>query len=308
MAVILNESKPAIVTDLENAFGDWLWTEGDNFSPNKLHLKTMFNIVNKHIFGGELDSNIPKDVIREGVNPKLDHAMAAFAFGSVKGQKTQIIMIKHRKKDNFFITLCSLIHEMIHMYDFNFGKMKKMMDKYGAVALLNWNIPHPFVNVRNIMASGLRPDQIPDEVTKPMRDMAHGRRIHWAEVMPKQYQFPGKKTTIRNPKTGELMDIGRPIPGMKYKMDDLDGFYDVHGAYFQQFADMANRMGFDVTAVFDPKAEHKMRVVDEDRDEDPLDDRYVLNDEPIRSIYDFLDAPEKQIEFKDPENWFIAIR
>ena len=33
------------------------------------------------------------------------------------------------------------MHEMIHMFDFHFGPMGRQLDKYGTVAMYNFNYP-----------------------------------------------------------------------------------------------------------------------------------------------------------------------
>lgn len=65
--------------------GEHTWDEGLNFSPNRIHLIGMFDIINKYIFENKLDRTEPKEVIHESTNPNLKHALAAFAGGFVKG-------------------------------------------------------------------------------------------------------------------------------------------------------------------------------------------------------------------------------
>lgn len=85
--------------------------------------------------------------------------------------------------------------------------------------------------------------------------------------------------------------------------------YDCHGPWFGRNADKFNSKGMDVVDVFDPStAQYRLRRVDEDPDEDPIDIRHMSDESRIRSLYDFIkDDDGKQMEFRDKDNWFIAI-
>ena len=127
---LLEAAKPQIVTDIERCFGNLIWDKGNNYEPHERDLNIMFDIINTGLFDGKLDRSISKLVLREDLKaswPKkyrgIEHALAAFAHGVVHGQPSEIIMVKHLKKDNFFIIFSALIHEMIHMYDHRFGPM-----------------------------------------------------------------------------------------------------------------------------------------------------------------------------------------
>lgn len=71
----------------------------------------------------------------------LEHAMAAFTMGCCRGVQNELIIVRHPHGANFYVAVCALIHEMIHMFDFHFGPMGKQLDKYGAVAMYNFNYP-----------------------------------------------------------------------------------------------------------------------------------------------------------------------
>ena len=107
----------------------------------------------------------------------------------------------------------TLIHEMIHMFDFHFGPMGKQLDKYGTVAMYNFN--YPFMDPRtgkclspgasaNVMNARLMRfnsiEQLPDELLDKIKDPS--KNDDW----PRQYQLPG--IGIRpgmDPDTGELV-------------------------------------------------------------------------------------------------------
>ena len=111
-----------MITDIESCFGDLIWSREENYEPQDRDLYLMFDIINRGLFDGRLDRTVSKIVLREDLiakGPKkyhgLEKSLAAFAHGVVKGQPCEIIMVKHLKKDNFFMIFSSLIHEMIHM-------------------------------------------------------------------------------------------------------------------------------------------------------------------------------------------------
>jgi len=82
-------------------------------------------------------------------------------------------------------------------------------------------------------------------------------------------------------------------------MDDLDGFYDVHGPFFKQFADKANAMGFGVTDVFTAAPEQlAMRKVFESGG---------TPSNEAEALYAFFDAGHKAFEYRDADNWYVEI-
>ena len=307
----LDEGNGQLISDLENAFGGWIWQEGRNFSPNALHLKQMFRILNRHVFGGELDESVRKEVVDEASLSGLQRqAMATFAFGKVKGLCSErLTVVRHAAKDNFFVTLNSLAHEMVHMYDFKFGPMGKQLDKWYAVGGLNWNYPHPSApltahGVRDarrlhMRAAGIEPKHLPDELA---RELDAVPRIA-AQAHPRQYQFPAKPYVKMTPEGP--MPATRPLD-VKYRLGGIDGFYDVHGDFFRQLADRANSLGLDVEDVFYDGKKYAMRRVDEDPDETPEDLRYMAG-EAVRCIFDHIRDEGKSLEFDDADNWRIVL-
>lgn len=308
---MLTEGNQAVIADIESSFGDWIWQEGANFSPNNLHLKQMFRIINKHIFGGELDDNVKKIVKDENsLRGPERGAMAMFEFGMIHGiGEEYLAVVKHNQKDNFFIVFNSMIHEMIHMYDYRFGPMGKQFQKWKACGCFNWNYPHPrhrydAVGIRDARRSHLAdvdmdPDQLPDELRSELDKVP---RIP-AQAHPRQYQFPAKPGLVMTPRGPA--PFPKPLP-MKYRMDQLDGFYDVHGSFFQQLADHANRLGFSIDDVFYPNKKYAMQRIDEDPDETPEDLRY-LEGEAIKEVFDRIEDPGKKLDFKDENNWIISL-
>lgn len=222
--MLLEAAKPQMVTDIESCFGDLIWDKGNNYEPQDRDLYLMFDIINNGLFDGKLDRSVSKSVLREDLiatGPKkyrgMEHALAAFAQGVVKGQPSEIIMVKHLKKDNFFMIFSALIHEMIHMYDYHFGPMSQQMRRFGAMGGYNLNLPPPGLpppttldqlvaaNLINTKLAGLHPGQLPDEIQQKIANPL-------SDVRPRQYGFPGEPTSTIDKETGERVPAVRALP------------------------------------------------------------------------------------------------
>lgn len=272
----------------------------------------MFDIINNGLFDGRLDRNINKFVLREDLiskGPKkyrgLEQALAAFGQGVVKGQPCEIIMIKHMRKDNFFMIFSSLIHEMIHMHDYHFGPISQQLQRFGATGGYNFNYPIPgfpppstaeqlaISNFMNAQRAGLHPRQLPDELQSKIMDPLRDPR-------PRQYSFPAEPVSAVDKETGERVPAARALP-QKYQMNPITGFYDVHGSYFMSFANKANEMGFSINDVFTGmKEEMAMRKVFENRKKKPANVAEAIkglfrSKDPITAIY------------VDENNWYVEI-
>lgn len=184
------------------------------------------------------------------------------------------------------------------------------MEKYAAVCGYNFNYPDPVTkvqippsrldpdsmkmrrqsNVRNAYMFGLEGYQLPDEL---MYKFLHPE----VDIRPRQYAFPGRIRKFTDVKTGEDFESPYPLP-IKYEMHPIDGFYDVHGEYFQKYANIANEMGFGITDVFDGSTPRKMRKVFEKTETKP-------ENELILGFFKTNDV--KQVEIRDVDNWFFAI-
>lgn len=307
-----DEGNADLVADLEAAFGDWIWQEGQNFQPNDIHLKSMFRIANKHVFGNQLDQNVRKFVKPESECQGAERmAMAGYSFGWKRGEENEYIeVIRHDAKDNFFIVMNSLIHEMIHMFDFHFGPMGKQFQKWNAVGTFNWNYQFPLLPVPgytpparygHLSMNKMEPDQLPDELR---RDLDKPARIE-ALARPRQYQYPADVDTIQTLNGPEEIPVAKK--GYKYRMGQLDGFYDVHGGFFQQLADRANGLGFAIDDVFHPDRTYKFRRLDEDPDETPEDLRYMTGEAFVERVFSRIKDPGKFLDYEDPENWSITL-
>lgn len=234
----------------------------------------------------------------------MEHALAAFAHGVVYGQPSEIIMVKHLKKDNFFIIFSALIHEMIHMYDHRFGPMGQQLQRFGAIGGYDLNypangLPPPSTpgelvaaNLINTRRAGLHPGQLPDEIQQKIANPM-------LDIRPRQYRFPGEPTTVIDKETGERVPAARALP-QKYKMSPISGFYDVHGSYFMSFAKKANEMGFSINDVFTGKPEEMaMRKVFEAKDQ-PTNVAQAISHmfkskDPVSAVY------------VDEKNWYVEI-
>ena len=192
------------------------------------------------------------------------------------------------------------------MFDFHFGPMGKQLDKYGTIAMYNFN--YPFVDPRtgkmmppganaNIMNAALARfkdvRQLPDEIQKKIKDPSKN------DGRPRQYQLPGQR--IRpgmDPDTGELVPQAEPLP-KKYTMDDLDGFYDVHGDFFMNIARLVNTYGFGITDVFTKETPLRMTKTYES-EKSPAN--------PAEAICRFLKSDEhKGFDYQNKDNWFVEL-
>ena len=82
-------------------------------------------------------------------------------------------------------------------------------------------------------------------------------------------------------------------------MDDLDGFYDVHGGFFQNIARLVNTYGFGVTDVFTKETPLKMTKTYES--EKPPSN-------PAQTLLKFFQSDEhKGCDYKDNGNWFVEL-
>jgi len=282
-----------------------------------MHL--MFDVINDGLFGNKLDRNIKKVVLRAESCPTgplkyrgMKSALAGFAAGIVRGQPRELVIVKQPYPMSFYITICSLIHEMIHMFDFHYGPMGEQLKKFGAVASYNFN--YPFINpetgeamtprsdnefqicnVGNAAASGFKTvEQLPTEILQKIKNPSQDRR-------PRQYQMPGIEIRpVKDPQTGELLPCTVPA-NRKFTMDQLEGFYDVHGDFFLRIADTINRYGFGITDIFDKSTPKQMtRTYESANGEIPTNPAQTL-------LMFFKDDEHKACDYKDEDNWFVEI-
>lgn len=315
LSTILNENTvPKIIKNLELCFGSALWDASKpfNVTDNDLHL--MFDVINDGLFENKLNRGISKFTLKAETIPTgpqkyrdLENALAAFTIGQVKGVPNELIIVKHSFKCNFYIILCALIHEMIHMYDFHYGPMSKQLDKYGAAVVYNFNYPfidprtnkkiEPSVqaNIFNAQAAGFQhSEQLPNELLSQINDPSKNN------MHPRQFQVPGQQIKpFKDPNTGELIPRAEPL-SKKFKMDDLDGFYDVHGDFFKNIASTINSYGFSITDIFDQNTPIKMTKTYESENTIPSN--------PAETLMKFFKTDEHiGCDFQDENNWFVEI-
>lgn len=308
---ISESEKPRIVQNLESAFKDALWDADKPFDINDNDMHLLFDAINDGLFQNKLGRDVSKFTLKASLIPSgprkyrgMEHALAAFTTGCCRGTANELIVIRHPNGANFYVAVCALIHEMIHMFDFHFGPMGKQLDKYGTVAMYNFN--YPFADPRtgrimppgsnaNIMNAALArfkdirqlPDELVDKIKNPSKN--DGR--------PRQYQLPGARIQPgRDPDTGELVPQSAPFP-KKYAIDDLDGFYDVHGDFFMNIARLVNTYGFGVTDVFTKETPLKMTKTYESGS---------ASSNPAEILLRFFKSDEhKGCDYKDKDNWFV---
>jgi len=316
---IFESEKPTIVKNLESAFKNALWDFDKPFDINDNDMYLMFDAINDGLFGNKLDRGIPKFTLKAELISKgpakfrgLEQALAAFTVGCVRGMPHELIIVKHNNKQNFFTLTCSLIHEMIHMFDFHFGTMGKQLDKYGVTASYNFNYPfidprtgkmiYPSsksqmsqINMLNAMASGFQskkqlPNEIMDKILNPEKN----------DMKPRQYQLPGiQDGAYTDPDTGEIHPISKPYP-KKFTMDGIDGFYDVHGDFFMNIANTVNSYGFAITDIFEDSTPTKMTKTYESENRQPANAAETM-------FVFFKDDEHKSCDYRDKDNWFVEI-
>lgn len=268
--IVCETEKPKLLQNLEMVYKGDLWEPRRAFEVQEKDLHLVFDMINDGMFGNRLGRGVAKVVLKAEAIPtgpmkyrSMQGALAAFAAGQAKGDPQELIMVSYRGRLNFFDIACALMHEMIHMYDFEFGPMGEQFRKYGAIAVYNFNYPimdprsgrpvlprngleQSMANAANAAAAGFKSvEQLPDELRAKMKNpgLNDGR--------PRQYQVPGQVVGSHTwPDTGERHVLTRPIPA-KFQMGVPDGLYDVHGQFFQNWAQKFNDMGFSVCDVID---------------------------------------------------------
>ena len=236
----------------------------------------------------------------------MEHALAAFTTGCCRGVRNELIIVRHPRGANFYVAACALMHEMIHMFDFHFGPMGRQLDKYGTVAMYNFNYPFMDQDTGRMICPGTNANimnakharfkdvrQLPNELVDKIKDPS---KNDWR---PRQYQLPGMRIRPgQDPDTGELVPQSAPLP-KKYTMDDLDGFYDVHGDFFINIANMINRYGFGITDVF--TKETPTRTTKTYESEKPPAN-------PAEAMCRFLKSDEhKGFDYRNEDNWFVEL-
>ena len=116
---------------MEAVYGDYLWKYTQKpFPCTDRDMHMLFDMINDGMFGNKLGRGVSKLVLCANNADRwpmkyrdMRHAMAAFSAGCVQGQAQELIMVSHDNFCTFFDVACSLMHEMIHMYDFEFGPM-----------------------------------------------------------------------------------------------------------------------------------------------------------------------------------------
>ena len=142
------EQKPKLLQNIESLYKDRLWNPHQPFSITDKDLHIIFDIVNDGIFGNRLGRGIPKTVLKAerlatGAHKYrgMQGALAGFTAGNAQGDPQELIVVRYDGMMNFFDILCAIIHEMIHMYDFEIGPLGRQISKYGAIAAYNFNYP-----------------------------------------------------------------------------------------------------------------------------------------------------------------------
>lgn len=110
-----------LIVRFKEEFGNKLWSQDKDFVINDEDLRISFRILNECIFESKLDNNV-KFTIEEFRGQKSKGSFRAGYIADKQKYKQDIRFTRQPGEDNFFRIICVLAHEMIHMFDFNFGK------------------------------------------------------------------------------------------------------------------------------------------------------------------------------------------
>ena len=120
-----------IQKELEEAFGNKIYSKKFDYDLKIEDLDKLFDIANKHLFRNKLDRNEINIVITEHNNKEK----GSFFLGLDKENKHLLRIVKY-SKDNFFQIVNVFLHELIHFYDCLYGPLHKERESI-HVAVLN---------------------------------------------------------------------------------------------------------------------------------------------------------------------------
>ena len=119
---------------------------------------------------------------------------------------------------------------------------------------------------------------------------------------PRQFSGPGESyaAQVIDPATGakKVERSCRPLP-RKYKLDGPpDGMYDLHGSFFQSWADVFNNWGFYITDVADrPDPTHMVKTNESENSSENI----------AEFICSLVKAPGKSWDYRDENNWYVQV-
>lgn len=135
--------KNSLVSKLELEFGNDIWKPVSqlDYTPTKQDINTLFDIYNKYFFN---DKIVKMPFV---IKPLTGKALAAFAFGSVRGMPVHM-EIYNNSYSSFFQFMNTVAHEMIHAYDWTLGPLHKMI--YEFFSYVNFD-PNYIARPRNMV-------------------------------------------------------------------------------------------------------------------------------------------------------------
>lgn len=107
--------------DFENAFDNKLYSKKFDYDIKNDDLVKIFHLANKWLFKNKLDINLVSIIIIE--NSKGHKDKGTFKLG-LNNEGKHIIGIVKYTKNNFYQVVNVFLHELIHLYDSQFGPMK----------------------------------------------------------------------------------------------------------------------------------------------------------------------------------------
>ena len=120
-----------IQKELEEAFGNRIYSKKFDYDLNLEDLNKLFAIFNRYLFSNKLDRNEIDIAISEH-NKK---EKGSFFLGMDKNNKHLLQIVKY-SKDNFFQIVNVFLHELIHFYDCSYGPLKNERET-AKVAIMN---------------------------------------------------------------------------------------------------------------------------------------------------------------------------
>lgn len=115
--------KRELLQDIKNAFPDEYASNGFDYFPKVEDLLKLFVIINKHVFKDKLDiSLLTIDIQDMSLAPNNEHGTFTLVDESLR--HSRIVIFSYANGNNFSQIVSVFCHELIHMYDRYFGKLK----------------------------------------------------------------------------------------------------------------------------------------------------------------------------------------
>ena len=115
--------KKELLQEIKKTFPDEFLSNGFDYLPKKEDLLKLFTIINKQVFKDKLDISLLTIDIQD-ISSAPGNERGTFTLIDEALQHSKIVIFTYASGNNFSQIVSVLCHEMIHMYDRYFGKMK----------------------------------------------------------------------------------------------------------------------------------------------------------------------------------------